>query len=52
MDAEKIISNLYEDALDKNPTFSDVMLQHMRSEITKIENEAREWHKIHKKELK
>ena len=49
MDAEKVISNLYEDALDKRPTFSDAMLQHMRSEIIKIEDEARKWHENHKK---
>lgn len=49
MDAEKIINDLYENALDKRPTFSDAMLQHMKSEITKIEDEARKWHEIHKK---
>lgn len=52
MDAEKIINDLYENALDKRPTFSDAMLQHMKSEITKIEDEARKWHEIHKKQVK
>jgi hypothetical protein len=49
MDAEKIINDLYENALDKRPTFSDAMLQHMRQEVDKIKGEARKWHEIHKK---
>ena len=52
MDADNFINDLYKDALDKRPTFSDAMIQHMKSEITKIEDEARKWHEIHKKKIK
>ena len=43
MDAEKIISDLYENELDNRPSFSDAMVQYMKQEVDKIKEEAIKW---------
>ena len=52
MDAEKIISDLYENEYDNKQTFSDEMVQYMKQEVDKIKDEAIKWHQKHKNDAK
>jgi len=48
MDADKIINDLYQGALDNRPTFTDEMIEHMKQEVAKMKEEAIKWHQEHK----
>ena len=48
MDADKIINDLYKDALDNRPTFTDEMIEHMKQEVAKMKEDAIKWHQEHK----
>jgi hypothetical protein len=48
MDADKIINDLYQGALDNRPTFTDEMIEHMKQEVAKMKEDAIKWHQKHK----
>lgn len=48
MDADKIINDLYQGALDNRPTFTDEMIEHMKQEVAKMKEDAIRWHQEHK----
>lgn len=48
MEAEKVINDMYENALDNRPSFTPTMVEHMRNEVERIKQEAIEWVKNHK----
>ena len=49
MNTDNFINDLYKDALDNRPTFTDEMIEHMKQEVAKMKDEARKWYEIHKK---
>ena len=49
MDADKIINDLYQGALDNRPTFTDEMIEHMKQEVAKMKEDAKKWHENLKK---
>lgn len=52
MDAEKIITDLYENELNNRPSFTEAMVEHMKQEVEKMKEEAIKWHQKHKNDVK
>ncbi len=49
---EEILNDMYENSLNSQPTFSDAMIEHMKSEVVKIKEEAIEWVKKQNEKIK
>lgn len=43
------LERIYQAGLDNKPTFSEAMIEHIKNETRRIEEEAIEWYKSHNK---